>query len=345
MFLDAEAPVAIWNYGGIGDHILGLPAVRALADLFAGRLTVISYPGVKELFLSALPLKAVVETETYDRFGQRIRLDRVKEAKANEVLPVRLGSSMWMFDYRNLARTVRGCDLLLSLNPTHSLSGHYLLDTIAPRHSIGFAAEFEVSIPIGKGHRADLIFGVPRLLNSELRIEQYIGQPMVADRYDQKAIGLLGQTLSDSQNLLVLHTDAGVHKAWPSERVSRLLEQFLDRHPRFVAVVVGSRELPLQPSRHADRITSLLPQELPVSLAVVARAELFLGVDSCMLHCADVHRIPGVGLFGPTDDREWGFRFSTHRHIRGDGSMSGIHETEVLNALESVWSSGLKPPK
>jgi hypothetical protein len=51
-----------------------------------------------------------------------------------------------------------------------------------------------------------------------------------------------------------------------------------------------------------------------------------------MLHAADLFRVPGVGIFGPTDPQKWGFRFSTHKHITSDSIMS-ITSEEVIDAL------------
>jgi len=71
-------------------------------------------------------------------------------------------------------------------------------------------------------------------------------------------------------------------------------------------------------------------------MAIVEEADLFLGVDSCMLHVADLNRIPGVGLFGPTSAKTFGFRFSEHKHIDGNGRMSHISEEAVIRALNDI---------
>jgi hypothetical protein len=66
-----------------------------------------------------------------------------------------------------------------------------------------------------------------------------------------------------------------------------------------------------------------------------------------MLHAADLYRIPGVGLFGTgkiksgTTNfkyRQWGFRFSRHRHVWDPRGMEHIREETVLHELESLLS-------
>ncbi|WP_025736064.1 glycosyltransferase family 9 protein [Mycobacterium genavense] len=70
-------------------------------------------------------------------------------------------------------------------------------------------------------------------------------------------------------------------------------------------------------------------------MSMVANADLFLGIDSCMLHAADLARVPGVGLFGPTRSATWGFRFGPHRHI-DQRKMADISVDAVLDALEAI---------
>jgi ADP-heptose:LPS heptosyltransferase len=67
-------------------------------------------------------------------------------------------------------------------------------------------------------------------------------------------------------------------------------------------------------------------------MGLVATADLFVGIDSSMLHAADLARVPGVGLFGPTRAVEWGFRFAPHRHI----DMSTMADITVQSALDAM---------
>ncbi len=60
-----------------------------------------------------------------------------------------------------------------------------------------------------------------------------------------------------------------------------------------------------------------------------------MGIDSCMLHAADLARVPGVGLYSPTQPAIWGFRFAPHRHVYG-GTMADISVDDVFSAMESL---------
>src|SRR5215813_4238180 len=298
--LEAKSPVVIWNYGGIGDHLLGLPAIRALANLFGERLRVICYPGTRSLFLSELPPGSVLETATYDRYGRSISLDGDGRGAAT----IAAGGSMWMFDYADVARQIGGdCDLLVSLNPTHSLGAHRLMELLLPRHSVGFAPSFEVPVPaIESKHRADVIFETVRCLDPTAVIEDYAGPSVAARSYIELAHRR--RSLASSTRVLVVHADTSPEKMWPPNRFRKLLDCFLDSHPEFGVFLVGARDIGLGLSHH-NRMQRFIAQELPLSLALVGQADLFLGVDSGLLHCADLHRVPGVGLFGPTDEEIW----------------------------------------
>jgi len=59
-----------------------------------------------------------------------------------------------------------------------------------------------------------------------------------------------------------------------------------------------------------------------------------------MLHAADLARVPGVGLFGPTHPATWGFRFAPHRHL-ARSAMADITAQDVLDAMEDLVEENL----
>jgi len=137
-------------------------------------------------------------------------------------------------------------------------------------------------------------------------------------------------------SVLVVHTETQPAKKWPKASFVRLIDMFIDRHPEFMVLVVDQDDACLDSGRHTDHVVPCNGLDLPLALSLVGEADLFVGVDSCMLHTADLFRIPGVGLFGPTNCDEWGFRLARHRHVCADGEMSRIRVEDVLTALESL---------
>jgi hypothetical protein len=58
-----------------------------------------------------------------------------------------------------------------------------------------------------------------------------------------------------------------------------------------------------------------------------------------MLHAADLFRVPGIGLFGPSDPQEFGFRFTRGLHLRGRGTMERIAVSDVILAFDEATNS------
>ena len=70
-----------------------------------------------------------------------------------------------------------------------------------------------------------------------------------------------------------------------------------------------------------------------------------MGIDSSMLHVADLCGVPGVGLFGPSNAEHWGFRLARHRHVCGrDARMDTIAPEEVIQALEDICTTSGNAP-
>lgn len=79
--------------------------------------------------------------------------------------------------------------------------------------------------------------------------------------------------------------------------------------------------------RPRQRLVRVERLRLGVALALVSLSDLFLGVDSCMLHMADLCRVPGVGLFGP-DSSEGARKCRGGLSFRGASSRHGPREHE-----------------
>jgi hypothetical protein len=260
------------------------------------------------------------------------------------------------FDARRVARDFGATDLVLSLNPWHSTSVDMLLELLAPAQSIGFNGRFKTALPLDfSKHSADLAFDVPLRVNPALTIDGYAGPPRMPARAVRRARQLLTQVPS-SMRVLTVHADSGLwapdgahvvdanigphqvrgSKMWPTNEFVHLLDTFLDRHADFIALVVGGVDLHLDRGRCGSRVIQCCGLPLDVSFAVVGGSDLFVGVDSCMLHAADLYRVPGVGLFGPTEPREFGFRFNTSVHVNGGPFMEHISVESVAEALDSL---------
>jgi ADP-heptose:LPS heptosyltransferase len=211
-----------------------------------------------------------------------------------------------------------------------------LLHMVDPVHSVGHFPVFESYVPVDAlEHAFDLAFEIPRRLDARLALTDYARAPAYPAA-DAVMAGEVLARLKSEFRLLTAHMDTQPERTWSPERVATVLDRFLEAHADWLAVIVGGvPPVDVDGLRMRHRVVSLVGLPLGFSFAIVAGADLFLGVDSCMLHCADLHRVPGVGLFGSTKPSEFGFRFATHRHVEAD-TMEAIEPAHVLSALAEV---------
>jgi ADP-heptose:LPS heptosyltransferase len=309
--LAAKAPAVFAYNGGIGDRLCNLPALRALASMFPKRLTLICSQGDRELYYSDLNLRAALE------------------------LDLQQTDIGWTFDADSLARRIADCDLFLCINPWHTSSVSELLARFSGVESVGFFPDFRRPLPCDYyGHAMDMAFAVPASLNSTLQLADFSQPPAIAGTAMAMAQEFGRRHVRSSRTLFV-HTDTKAEKSWPRERFARVLDNFLGEFPQFTALIVDVRGHGIERGRYPDR---MLPLSLPLDacFAVLRDSDLFLGVDSCHLHAADLFRVPGVGLFGPTTCRRWGFKFSGCLQFQGRESTDTIEVDEVCRALYSL---------
>jgi hypothetical protein len=313
MNLDQPGWPTAFYANGVGDTILALPALRALTAIFLERLTLIIDENLPPVLLSGLRLRRTIGT----RMVRNVP-DWTREFDVNEVV-----------------RHTGCCDFFISLVPWHSCSLQRLLEQLAPANSIGYSEHFKIRIPLDfKKHASDLSFDLPHRLDSSLRLEDYAA-PLRLGRRSRRLAITIRKAIPD-RRLLVVHADTGANKMWPSRRFIRVLNAFLAKHLEFVVLLIGGIRQPLDRGRHSDRIMPCYGIPFDVALGLVEAADIFLGIDSCMLHAADFFRIPSIGLFGASNPGEFGFRLTEAGILCEASSMAGIKTPVVIEALERL---------
>ena len=184
----------------------------------------------------------------------------------------------------------------------------------------------------------------------------------------EKIAGILGsQGLAQGEFIVIHPTSRWQFKCWPAEHVSALVDSLLAQGRRVVmtagpsadearyvaAVRTGSR-------RWADVIDLTGQLSLKELAAVLARARLFVGVDSAPMHMSAAVGTPVVALFGPSGDVEWGPWAVPHRIVSsnahpcrpcgndgcGGGKISdcltSIPVKRVVAAIEELLQEGLR---
>jgi ADP-heptose:LPS heptosyltransferase len=213
-----------------------------------------------------------------------------------------------------------------------------LRERLSPTTSIGFASDhdvYDVTVSRDAEHSADLIFKLARLFDAAARIDDYAWPLPLPSSVVGRARSIRAE-VPQGFKVLVVHADTEwTVKQWPVTRLIDVLDRFLSRHRDYVAWIVGMGHEELNVGREGDRVVPMLGLPLDLAMALVANSDLFLGIDSSMLHAADLARVPGVGLFGPTRSTTWGFRFGPHRHV-DRATMADIAVRDVLGALEQL---------
>ncbi len=312
MLFKSKHPVALFC-NGYGDSILALPTLRALARLFRGDWRLICHTDVYQILfreIAAVPIDTLFETKA--------------RSKA--------------FNVGNIIDRVETCDLFMSLVPWRSEDICKLLAAWRPKTSIGFFPDYDVVLPLDfTKHTSELTFDLVRSLDPDQKLADYVAPPCLPARAIARADEIL-QRFPGGFKFLAVHADTLPDKMWPAERFRALLHRFLDDHPDFIALVLGVEDQALDQGSFAERIIPFHGLPLEVSMAMVQQANLFVGVDSCLLHVADFCRVPAVGLFGATNPDEFGFLLGPHRHVTAE-SMTNIHIEDVLAAMHHVLES------
>jgi ADP-heptose:LPS heptosyltransferase len=325
--LQARTP-AVYFSTLIGDSILTLPTLRALAEMFAAPLTLICPKFAFDLCFREISPRCV---------------DITGIAPAGPPIGANPKRTL---DYEALASEIGPVDVFINAVPWDIPSNRFirpLWQRLAPTTSIGFPTDddYDIIVPRDLPHSADLTFKLARLFDPSLRIESYV-QPMPLPPSVQQKARSIRAAVPAGVKVLAVHADAGwTEKRWPATRFIDVLDRFLSRHRDFVAWVVGMGHEELNVGRERDRVFPHLGLPLDLAIGLVASADLFVGVDSSMLHAADLAGVPGVGLFGRTRPGQWGFRFAPNRHV-DKSTMADITVEEVLDALEDLAAEHVK---
>ena len=309
---NARAPV-LFHVNGTGDRLLALPAVRAIARLYPGRLRIVGGPGDEQLFYSDLPLRDF-----------RPLLAEIRQTHA-------------VVDTGLLREALGDCDLLINFNTWHEPSVDAVLGETEGRETLGFFPQYKRWLPLsGSRHACDQFFDLVHLLEPSLRFEDFAQPPSLPPASTALARSFRAE-VPTGVRLLAVHTETAAPKEWPLERFKRVLNDFLTRHPEWLVLVLDLADRGLASIPEGKRVVVASGLAIPPAMALVGVCDAFLGVDSCMMHAADFFQLPSVGLFGPTPEQRWGFRVTKHhRHISGAGSIDAIEEGVVAEALEEL---------
>ena len=297
----------------------------------------------------AVEIDALVYRETLPMVACNPHLARVHTIdrqwkKAGAVAQVRA-------EWRLLsALRARRYDLVIHL--TDHRRGAWLARALAPRHAVAprlrdesgvagafWKASFTHRYPngssfppgaaLGRRHTVDQNLDALRRLG--LRIDEPPGLTMVAGTDgEREATALLAHLGVDGPYVAMQPTSRWSFKCWPVAANAALLASLLRRGETVVlscapdvreramvaAIVATVRALPAVP------LERLMVADDDGTLnrlaAVIARASLFVGIDSAPMHIAAAMGTPAVALFGPSGEFNWRPWRVPHRVVTSD---------------------------
>ena len=298
---------AVFLVNRLGDQLIALPAIRALCAIFPSGIQLLLGEGMFSFFYRGLPLDKVV----------RVWLDDEK------------GS----IDLERTTRFAAPCDLSLCLSRLH-IPFLQLAQRMGACWTVGYSGIFDGHLRFDSHtHSFDQLFAIPQYLEPSLRFDQFCEPPVFSPAAESAAARYVSAFRRSGERILFVHPETLPEKTWSRERFAWILERFLAGRPEYKVIV--SSLAPIDFGVHPERVRRC-DEHLEFTLALMRSVDLFLGVDSCFLHAADLFRIPGVALFGPTKPTEWGFRLSPNfRHV-AEESMEQIHPEPVLAALQEL---------
>jgi ADP-heptose:LPS heptosyltransferase len=304
--LAARRPV-VHLTDGLGDQYMHLPAIRALSRLFEGRLAVHCAPELAALLYPDIALRATWQLRTDDA-GWR--------------LPDELGA----------------CDLFLSMNDWDAPEHDALVRGLAPAATLGYDDCCEHVLPREFARsNFEVAFAIPSALDPTLRLDDF-AWPFALPESARRVARELRAMLPSGARVLAVHAETASIKNLPIEAWRRVIATFLARRPSWYVVLLGCANPGLDRiEAHAERAIPYQGLELASSIALLGEADLFCGIDSSMLHAADLLRVPGVGLFGISDPLRWGFRFTRHVEISAPGrDLATLEPLAVVAAVEGL---------
>jgi len=304
---------AVFFVNGFGDQLVALPAMRALEAIFPGEIQLLLGEGMLSFFYRGMRTGEPVRVWFADHEAGIIDVDRI-------------------------ARSTKPCDLFLCLSTGTSPSVLELSRKMDANWTMGYFEMFDQAVHLDhSAHMFDQYFSIPQQFRPDLRFEDFSFAPVFSPVAERAAERFVRERAGLDSSILFVHPETLTYKMWSPALFSWVLQRFLDARPDFIVFLASVLHYPIELGSHHLQRFVRVDEHLELVLAILRYADLFLGIDSCLLHAADLFRVAGVGLFGPTDPHRWGFRLSPCvQSFWGRGSMDAIRPERVLDALLEI---------
>lgn len=147
-------------------------------------------------------------------------------------------------------------------------------------------------------------------------------------------------------------------KNWLPERFGAVADWLAADMGCQIAWIGGKGEERLVPAARSGDFHWVGKTALPLLVAAMAQARLFVGNDGGLLHFAAALDVPTVSIWGPTSPGKWGPKGPRHRQIRKTehcegciywdyretcrhdrACMRAVETEDVLSAIQEIWGA------
>ncbi len=220
-----------------------------------------------------------------------------------------------------LALKDRQYDLIVHL--TNHKRGAWLVRLLQPRWSVVAAGNYgkwflnsfthrHALVPGGRRHTVEVHLDALRRLGIQPGTHERKLTLIPGERAEAQVHDKLAQLGLATGGFILIHpTSRWMFKTWPVSQMALLIDRLTAAgHQVVLTSAPDKEELAMleQIQGLLKRPVSSLAGQLSLKelAALIARAKLFLGMDSVPMHMAAALQVPTVVLFGPTFSNEWG---------------------------------------
>lgn len=305
----------IFFANGIGDYLMTLPSMRALSKALPCSLYLVTEEGSSDFIFEDVGFDKVV----------KVPMARPSSWEPRE------------FSAETAAKSLGDVDCFISIVPWYSASLGELARLVQPAWSIGLDGEFDFCVGLDpRMHTADRAFNLVKKFDANLSMWDFTDPISLSDDVVYAAKKIREAVGRKSRLIVVQEETATAQKMWLPSRWEETLTKLVSEYPDLFVIVASRRPPSFSLEKLGSSAISIQNISLPFFFALIAEADLFLGIDSAGIHAADLWGTPAIGLFGTTRPEEWGFRFSENNaHIDGKGSLGHISVEDLVKAARS----------
>ena len=277
----------------IGDVLLATPTLRAIKVARPdARVTMMVNRGTEDVLSGNPDLDEIIVLDKGSLAAQSRLISGLRSRRFDTVIDLTDGDRSAFLSW------VSGAPIRIGFNDEQRWRGHYYTQVVQSvpgvRHRIDRDLEALKLLGIQAGSKDPQLWLTPEEMNSADQLLNQLG-------------------VQRSQPMVILQPGARYwFKAWPPERFAELADQLVSQYG--CQVLIGGSNQDIDLAEQIRQMAKCNPivmagrTTIKQFAAIAKKSVLFVGSDSGAMHIASAVGTPVVGMFGPSNPREWGPR-------------------------------------